>query len=181
MTATTVSSGVITNALTNTTAVTYNALGSRGDARAKVVTGTMEVATTSIDETGDIVLLFPCKGTDRLTSLVLFNDDLDVHATPTLAVDVGIYKDVNVAGTSATVVDADALGSAITTLQAANTTGVEVRFEAADINGINKAVWELGGESAATAATRYIGLTVTTGGATATAGTLSWRATLVSA
>lgn len=183
MVATTVSSSVITNLKKNgtTAASTYNALGSVGDARLKSAAGTMEIAMTSIDEANDTVILFRLKGTDQLQSLVLFNDDLDTNAAPALTVDVGIYKDVSADGTSATAVDADAIAAAATTLQAANKTGAELRFATADINTINKAVWELGSETAATSADRYIGLRVVTPAATAATGTISWKAVIVSA
>lgn len=178
MVATIASSSVITNLKSGTT---YNRLGAVGDARHKSASGTMEIATTSIDEVGDTVLLFRLKGTDQLQSLVLFNDDLDSNGAPTLAINVGVYKDVSKDGTAATTVNATCIATAATLLQAANTTGVELRFEAADINTINKAIWELAGETSATSADRYIGISVSTAAATAAAGTLSWRAMVVSA
>lgn len=172
MTASKVSSAVITNRKANPP--TYNAIGAAGDAKVRCVVGTVEVATTSIDEVGDVVLLAPVRGNERVISLVIFNDDLDSNATPTLAVDVGIYKDVSDDGTAATVVDADAYASAVTTLQAANTAGVEVAHEARNVDKIGQTVAADGGESAHNAE-RFVGITVTTEAATAAAGTLSWR------
>jgi hypothetical protein len=182
MTAATTSSTVVTNTLLAGTgaAGSYNTLGQSGDCKNRSCVGTVELATTRIDDVGDVTLLFPVKGNERLTSLVIFNDDMDSHSTPTLAVDVGIYKNPSAAGTSATVVDADGYASAITTLQAANTSGVEVAFEARDINTLGQDVAADGGESSHSAL-RYVGITVTTAAATAVAGTLSWRATVLEA
>lgn len=177
MTASTVSSTAIINklAVSSVAAVTYSALGNESDARTKTITGTIELATTSIDETGDIALLFPVQGNHRLVSLVIFNDDMDSNGTPTLAADVGLYKDPNAAGTSATAVSATAYATAITTLQSANTTGVEIAFEARNIDKMGQTVAVDGGESEHSKV-RYVGLTITTTAATPVAGTLTWRA-----
>lgn len=178
MTASTVSSSVITNR--KATPPTYNSLGASGDAKVRCSVGSVAVATTSIDEQDDVVLLFPIKQNERLISLVIFNDDLDSNCTPALAADVGLYKDVSSDGTSATVVDQDAYASAITTLQAANTTGVEVAFEARNITGMGQTVATDGGESDGSNE-RQVGITVTTAAGTAAAGDISWRALIASA
>lgn len=178
MTASTVSSSVITNRKANPP--TYNDLGAAGDAKLRAAQGTVAVATTSIDEQNDVILLCPVKGDDRIVSIKLFNDDLDSNGSPALAVDVGLYKDVSADGTSATEVDVDAYASAITTLQAANTTGVEVAFEARNITSVGNTVAEDGGESQHSEE-RVIGLKVTTAAATAAAGDISWVVTLASA
>lgn len=178
MTASTVSSSIVTNR--KATPPTYNNLGAAGDCKVRCSVGTVAVATTSIDETGDIVVLFPIRQNESLISLVLFNDDLDSSCSPALAADVGLYKNVSADGTSATVVDADAYSSAITTLQAANTTGVEVAFEARNINTMGQTVADDGAESAGSAE-RFVALTVTTGAATAAAGDISWRALIATA
>ena len=174
MTASVVSSTQVTNALA--TPPTYVDIAQSGNGRNSTIMGTIEVATTSIDDVGDIVVLAEVRGSDRIRSIRVFNDDLDAHATPTLAVDVGLYKSVTAAGTGATVVDADAYASAITTLQAANSSGVEVMCEARDIAKIGKADQTVavdGGESAHDDK-RYIAMTVTATAATAAAGTVSF-------
>lgn len=129
--------------------------------------------TTNIDETGDIILLTPLPATAKISSIKVFNDDLDGNATPALAVDVGLYKMTH--DGTVTVLDADAYASAITTLQAANLTGVEVAFESTvkDINNadMTKRVFEDAGLSAVpNDGFIVLGLTVTTGAATAAAG-----------
>ena len=180
MAASTVSSSVITNLLASPTGDLRN--GEMGNDRVRTISGTMAVATTSIDETADVILMFPISASEVILSLKLFCDDLDAHVCPTLAVDVGLYKDVTVAGTGATEVDVDAYASAITDLQAAVTVGVEVAFEARNINVIGQTVAVDGGETIEDVgdAVRYVGLKVTTVSATPAAGDISWIATLSS-
>lgn len=174
MAASTVSHSLVTNR--KATPVTYNDRAVEAN-RLSVIAGTIEVATTSIDEVGDKIMLFPVRGNDRIVSLVIFNDDLDANGAPTLAVDVGVFKKVSADGTSATTVDQDALASAITTLQAANVSGVEVALEAQGIESIAQKVAVLAvGDDDDNCDERVIGLTVTAAAATAAAGTLSFRA-----
>jgi len=149
----------------------------------KVSVDTTEAATTQIDEAADITLMLPIHSSQRVHSLQLFNDDLDSHATPTLAVDVGIYngpqafKDGSTSYAAYAVIDADAFASAITTLQAANTSGVEVRYEAGGTNNeiakVGNRLWEILGLASDPNKVFVIGLTVTTQAATAAAGTIT--------
>lgn len=147
----------------------------RQDAELIVADFAEEVATASIDEVGDVVVFGELPWNAKIKSILIYNDDLDAHATPTLAADVGLFK-VDANGT-ATVLDADAYASAITTLQSANKTGVEVAFESG-VKDINEAdsdltVMEDGGLSAVPLGYRAaLGLTVTTEAATAAAGTV---------
>ncbi len=146
----------------------------------KVAFVTEEVATTSIDEINDIFLALPLPSDARMLSLVLFNDDLDSNGSPALAVDVGGYYGDDVFGqTSGTAIDVNNIGSAITTLQAVNTTGVELLFEALDINKIGKPLYEILGLTTNPGGTIYIGFKVTTAAGTAAAGTVSLRALYV--
>ena len=64
----------------------------------------------------------------------------------------------------------DCFASAITTLQAANTTGVEILFEALDINKIGKPLWEIGSLTSNPGGTLYVGMKATTAAATAAEG-----------
>lgn len=147
--------------------------GGREGATVHMTVVTHEAATTSIDEAADVILLCPLNWTDRVMSIKIFNDDLDSHSTPTLACDVGLYK-VNVNDGTVTLIDADAYASAITTLQAANTAGVEIAFEARDIIKVGQTVLT---DAALTAVpvdvVPVIGLTMTTAAATAVAGSIS--------
>jgi hypothetical protein len=146
----------------------------------KIATTTTEVATTSIDEINDVMLVLPLPSGARLHSLVIFNDDLDSNGVPALAVDVGGFYGNDVTGqTSGTVIDQDGIASAITTLQAANTAGVELVAEASPIEDIGKELWEIMGLTSNPGGTIYIGTTVTTAAATAAAGTITMRAMYV--
>lgn len=149
---------------------------------------TAEAATTSIDEVADTILMLPIASNQRLSSLKIFNDDLDTHSTPTLAVDVGLYngpeKFVTSAGTTyaaGAVLDADVFASAITTLQAANTAGVEIRYESGvtygEIAKIGKRLWEALNLPEDPKRFFVIGITLTGAAATAAAGTISLEAT----
>ena len=137
------------------------------------ITVSQSVATTSIDESADIVLFTEVPWNAYIKSIKVFNDDLDSHSTPALAVDIGLYnmtKDGTV-----TVLDADAYASAITTLQAANLTGVEVAFESTvkdiDATDTAKRVFEDAGLTAEPAdGFCLLGMTVTTAAGTAAAG-----------
>lgn len=144
----------------------------REDGRVVSVRATKEIATTSIDEVGDIIHMLRVPAAMVIDELVLFNDDLDSHSTPTLAADIGVYR-----ADTGVVVDADGFGSAVTTLQAANTAGVNIAFEAEDIANAEKPLWERVGLSAHPGTDLLISLTITTEAATAAAGTLSLRAT----
>jgi hypothetical protein len=129
---------------------------------------TVEVATTSIDEVADIVHVMRVPAAIVIDRLVIRNDDLDADATPTLAVDVGVYR-----ADTGVVVDVDGLASAITTLQAANTVGVDIAFEAEDIANAEKPLWERVGLTEHPGTDLLISLTVTTAAATAAAGTVT--------
>lgn len=136
------------------------------------------VATTSIDEIGDIILCGIVNSDDVIIDISILNDDLDSNASPLLAQDVGLYysgiggtqlRDKN---TSGTVISANCIGTAITTLQGANVTPVSVRFEAANITTITQKAWELGGLTSDPGGLFYIGLKATAAAATAAAGDL---------
>lgn len=161
--------------VTNITADPLVSLHKKGAVK-KVVIDEVEVASTNIDDIGDIILMGPIPSNAVITSLKLFNDDLDSNGTPLLAANVGLYysgkgnvvdgvrKDYGV------VVDADCIGTAITTLQAANVSGAELRFEAADIDTIDLEAWELAGLTSDCGGLLLVGLTVTAAAATGAAG-----------
>lgn len=166
MTASTVKSAVITGF--ESVPVTLRQ-GSQQGGKVRQYIATIEAATTSLDETGDIIKMVRIPSNLRITRCDIFNDDLDSGGTPALAADVGFYR----ADTGA-VVDADGLASAITTLQAANTAGVNVANEAQDIANIGKQAWEYcSGVSEDPKVPLDIAITVTTAGQTPAAGTIT--------
>jgi hypothetical protein len=139
----------------------------------------LEVATTSIDEQNDIILMNAVPSNAVILDIKILCDDLDSGATPALACDVGLYytgiggtQSLELGKTVGDAVDVDAFASAITSLQAAIVTPTSVRFEAADIANIYKEAWEVGGLSADPGGFLAVGFKVTTAAATAAAGTL---------
>jgi hypothetical protein len=134
------------------------------------------VATTDIDNADDTIFFGPIPSNAVISSIRIFNDDLDSNGTPTLACNVGLFYSGTGGGQIAAgrvagdVIDVDCFATAITTLQSANVTGVEVRFEAGDIADIQKEAWEIGGLSSDIGGHFLIGLDLTTAAATAVAG-----------
>jgi hypothetical protein len=95
-------------------------------------------------------MLAPIPSNASITSIKLFNDDLD--SSTVITADVGLYKQ------DLSVVDADAYASAITDLRAAVKTGTEVAFEARDINKMGQKVWQDAGLSSDPALTYFVGI-----------------------
>jgi hypothetical protein len=171
MTVSTVKSELITDIVADPIVLGDKAIG-----EVKRVIDKIAVATTSIDEVGDIILLAPIPSNAKIGSIKIFNDDLDSNGSPALAANVGLYysgKGNGQRGLTDTVVDADCIASAITSLQAAVVLGSEIRFEAANITTIDKEAWELGGLATDPGGYFYIGLTITTVAATAAAGDIA--------
>lgn len=116
-------------------------------AKSRVFADTVAVADGDFDADGDILYLAEVPSNAKIVSIKLFNDDLDAGTDS--AVNIGIYNG-GTAFTSSTpttyaadaLIDEDSYATAITTFQTANTAGVEVAFEARNINAIDNYVWE---------------------------------------
>jgi hypothetical protein len=172
MTATTVKSENITNI----EATPITALD-RKRGRIKSVIDQDAVATTSIDEVGDVTLFGPIPSNAVILDVLVLNDDLDTNATETLDLNWGLYysgiggtqaKDGN---TSGTVVDADCFAADSAAFEDANTSYVSVRFATDDIVDIKKEAWQVAGLTADPGGLLYVGMTVgTNAAATAAAG-----------
>ena len=115
----------------------------------RVATGTIALAAGDLSAE-DTVMLAPIPSNASITSIKLFNDDLDSGTTNTA--DVGLYN------TDLSVVDADAYASAITDLRGAVKTGTEVAFEARDINKMGQKVWQDAGLTSDPALTYFVGI-----------------------
>lgn len=124
----------------------------------RVASGTIALAVADLSA-NDTVMLAPIPSNASITSIKIFNDDLDSGTTNTA--DVGLYKQ------DLSVVDADAYASAITTLRSANTTGVEVAFEARDINKMGQKVWQDAGLTSDSGLTYFVGASFPAAGDTA--------------
>jgi len=124
----------------------------------RVAQGSIALASGDLSAT-DTVMLAPVPSNASITSIKIFNDDLDSGST--ITADVGVFN------TSVEAQDDDAYASAITDLRAAVTTGTEVAFEARDINKMGQQVWEDAGASSDPGGHYYIGLTFDAAGNTA--------------
>lgn len=142
------------------------------------IAGTLEVATTSIDEIGDIIHLVELPFSAKVREIYIFSDDLDSNGTPALAYDLGLYQ-LTLDGTF-TVLDADAYASAITIGQSANTTTMTNQaFEARNIDKINNTVVQdavvvLTTGVPVQGSRAILSMTMTAAAATAVAGTISF-------
>ena len=116
---------------------TPSRLASSAGGGAKPVTKVDVLSTTPV--TGDTVVVFRIPVDAKITSFAYANDDLGTAAPG----DVGFYR----TDSGATVVDADAIASAIA-FGTATTTWTEGRFEAANITTAAMPAWELAGLSA---------------------------------
>jgi hypothetical protein len=115
----------------------------------RVATGTIALDAGDLSA-NDTVMLAPIPSNASITSIKLFNDDLDSGTTNTA--DVGLYN------TDLSVVDADAYASAITDLRGAVTVGTEVAFEARNINKMGQKVWQDAGLTSDPALTYFVGI-----------------------
>jgi hypothetical protein len=124
----------------------------------RVATGTIALVAGDLSA-DDTVMLAPIPSNASITSIKLFNDDLDSGTD--LTADVGIYT------TAVAAVDADAYASAITDLRGAVKTGTEVAFEARDINKMGQKVWQDAGLTSDPALTYFVGISFPAAGDTA--------------
>ena len=124
----------------------------------RIAQGTIALASGDLSAT-DTVMLAPIPTNASVSSIKLFNDDLDSGTTMTT--DVGLYTTAIVA------VDDDAYASAITDLRGAVTTGTEVAFEARNINAMGQKVWQDAGQSSDPGGYYYVALTFDAAGDTA--------------
>lgn len=106
--------------------------------KTRVAHGTVAVADGDFDADGDYIRLARIPATARITSIKLYNDDMDTGTDSVF--NVGLYK------TDGTVADEDCFATLLTTFQAANTAGVEARFDA-DITNIDDRLYTLAGDS----------------------------------
>jgi hypothetical protein len=124
----------------------------------RIAQGTIALAAGDLSA-NDTVMLAPIPSNASISSIKLYNDDLDSGTTNTA--DVGLYKQ------DLSVVDADAYASAITDLRGAVKTGTEVAFEARDINKMGQKVWQDAGLSSDPGLTYFVGISFPAAGDTA--------------
>ena len=151
--------------------------GSAGG-KVRVWSDTIAAGTGDIDD-DDIIMMAEIPSNAKIKSIMLYNDDLDSNGSPTLKTDVGVYNGnvkFNDTDGSATayaaegVIDRDCYGTLMTTLQAANTAGVEVRYETLGVETVGNFMWEDAGLTSDPGKMLRIALTIETAAATAAAG-----------
>ncbi len=141
---------------------------------------TIALVTADTSDDGDIWYFAELPSNAKIVSIKVFNDDIDSNGTPTLAANLGVYngptKFTSAAGTTYAanaLIDEDSYATAITTFQSANTTGVELAYEARNINLINNFIWEDCGLTADPGVPLRLAFTVTTAAATHADGDVS--------
>ena len=158
-----------------------------GTGKMRVFMDTIAAATGDIDD-NDIIYMAEVPSNSKIVSIKLYNDDLDSGGSPALATDVGLYNGgtkfndtdcYTTAYAAEAVIDRDAYATAITTLQAANTSGVECAYEARNVNAVANFVWEDGGLTSDPGVPLRIALTMETAAATAAAGDITMVVTYV--
>ena len=158
-----------------------------GHGKMRVFMDTIAAGTGDIDD-NDVIMFAEVPSNAKIASILVYNDDLDSGGSPSLATNVGLYNgkttftDTDASSTSyaaEAVLDEDCYASAITTLQAANTSGVEVAFEARNVNAVANFVWEDGGLSSDPGVPLRLAFTMSAAAATAAAGDITTVVTYV--
>ena len=158
-----------------------------GTGKMRVFMDTIAAATGDIDD-NDIIYMAEVPSNSKIVSIKLYNDDLDSGGSPAVATDVGLYNGGTMfndtdgsttAYAAEAVIGRDAYATAITTLQAANTSGVECAYEARNVNAVANFVWEDGGLTSDPGVPLRIALTMETAAATAAAGDITMVVTYV--
>ena len=150
----------------------------------RVWADTIAAGTGDIDN-DDVIMMAEIPSNAKVMSIKIFNDDLDSNGSPSLATNVGLYNGTTkftISGTTteaSAVIDEDCYATATTTLQAANTAGVEVAFEARNVNAIANFAWEDGGLSEDPKVPLRVALTISNVAATAAAGDITMVVTYV--
>ena len=124
----------------------------------RIAQGTIALAAGDLSA-GDTVMLTPVPTNASISSIKLFNDDLDSGSTNTT--DVGLYS------TAIAAVDDDAYAAASQVLRTASTTGNEMAFLARNINKCGQKVWQDDGQSSDPGGYYYVALTFDAAGDTA--------------
>lgn len=156
----------------------------------RVFTDTIFLETANTGDALDRWVMAELPSNSKILSIKFYNDEIDAHATPTLAYNLGIYNgpipfdNDGTAVAAGGVVDVDAYASALlagatTGLGAVNTIGEEVSFEARNITAIGNFMWEDCGLLVDPNVPLRIAVTLTTGAATHADGDLTIVVTYV--
>lgn len=173
---TTVNSELVTNLVASPQIASHRKSG-----RIKTVIDQQAVATSSIDEASDTILLCPIPSNAVIIDLLIMNDDLDSNGAPALEGDFGlVYSGIGGnqtlnGNTIGTAIDLNCFADASAELQAANTSWTSVRNATDDITNVDKEAWEVAGLASDPGGILLVSFTVGTAAATAAAGDLVAR------
>ena len=150
-----------------------------GGGKMRVFMDTIAAGTGDIDN-NDIIQLAEVPSNAKISSIMLYSDDLDSGGSPSLTWNVGLYNGAtafNDTDGSATayaagaVFDEDCYASAVS--GSAAITCTECAFEARNINAVANFVWEDAGLTSDPKTNVRIALTVQAAAATAAAGDIT--------
>ena len=158
-----------------------------GHGKMRVFQDTIAAGTGDIDN-NDVIMFAEIPANAKIVSILVYNDDLDSGGSPSLATNVGLYNGgtkftdsdaSSISYAAEAVIDEDCYATAITTLQAANTAGVELAYEARNINAVANFAWEDGGLSSDPGVPLRVAFTFSADAATAAAGDITTVVTYV--
>lgn len=172
------SSDMLTNAVASPRSISVQKTGA-----VNVVLDKVTVAATNVDNADDNIFLGLIPSNAVILDVEFLCDDLDAHATPTLAANVGLvysgigHKDASkVLGDAA---DVDVFGTAVTTFQAAKTEWTSLRCEADAVGDVTKTAWEAAGLSQDPGGYFAVVLDVSTAAGTAAGGDIVMKVTFI--
>lgn len=168
--ATTKLSPLLSNRATQTAAGTPNNVVNDGG-RIHTKNGTIALATGDLG-TGDIIMLCGVPTGAVILDINLASDDLDVNATETIAVDIGVWKDKE--GVVAGDVDVYTDGSALWETGAVAFGTANFAFVTRVHEKAGQKVFEDAGDTSDPDSEYFIGILLVVGAATAQAGDLSF-------
>ena len=168
-------STINSEAVTNLVASPQVALD-RKQGRIKTIVDQVALATTNIDDAGDMVLFCPIPSNAVILDVQVMNDDLDSNGSPTLEGDWGlVYSGIGGnqklnGNTIGTEVDYNVFADASTGLQAAVTSWTSVRNVTDNITDVDLQAWSAGGLSSDPGGLFFVCFRVGTAAATGAAG-----------
>jgi hypothetical protein len=171
-------SNMITNAVASPRSIAVQKTGT-----VNVVLDKITVASTAVDNADDNIFLGLIPSNAVILDVEFLCADLDSHATPTLAANIGLvysgigHKDASkVLGDAA---DVDVFGAAVTTFQAAKTTWTSLRFSADVIGDVTKQAWEAAGLASDPGGYFAVVVDVTNAAGTAAGGDIVMKVTFI--
>lgn len=159
---------LLSNRTTQTAAGTPNNAANDGG-KLRTMSGTVALATTDIDD-NDIIMLCGVPTGAVVHEIWIANDDLDVNATETIVMNVGIWKEADDTAENG---DEDVYATLSLQFQDASAF-VNLAFEARGIEKAGQKVFEDAGETVDPNGEFFIGIKISTVAATAQAGDISF-------